>query len=147
MYKLFFFNNIWFWRCFNHWWNHYIFVCINLQENPIIQLWLFLFLIILKNNLLWIFLNILLGLHLLVPLFHHLQLQLYRIISDFLLHLLKLCLYLSCWVTRSQLSQRKAPTGALADSLTSPGHPLRENKLSIEEIKMMQFSTKKTRTN
>jgi hypothetical protein len=47
-----------------------------------------------------------------------------------------------CWVTRSQLSQRETLTGALAGSLMSPGHLLRENKLSIEEIKMMQFSTK-----
>jgi hypothetical protein len=78
-----------------------------------------------------------------VSLFHHLRLQLYRIISDFLLYLLKLCLNLSCWVTRSQLSQRETPTGALAGSLTSPGHLFRENELSIEEIKMMQFSTKK----
>jgi hypothetical protein len=84
-----------------------------------------------------VFLNILLKLHLLVSLFHHLRLQLYRIISDFLPYLLKLCLYLSGWVTRSQLSQRETPTGALAGSLTSPGHQLRENELSIEEIKMM----------
>jgi hypothetical protein len=48
---------------------------------------------------------------------------------------------------RSQLSQWESPTGALAGSLTSPGHLLRENELNIEEIKMMQFSTKKTRTN
>jgi hypothetical protein len=27
----------------------------------------------------------------------------------------------------------------------SPGHLLRENELSIEEIKMMQFSTNKTK--
>jgi hypothetical protein len=53
---------------------------------------LFLCLIILENNLLWIFLNILLKLHLLVSLFHHLWPQLYRIISDFLLYLLKVCL-------------------------------------------------------
>jgi hypothetical protein len=39
------------------------------------------------------------------------------------------------------------PSGALAGSLTSPGHLLREKELSIEEIKMMQFSTKITRTN
>jgi hypothetical protein len=71
----------------------------------------------------------------------------YWIISNFLLYLLKLCLYLSCWVTRSQLSQRETPTGALAGSLTSPGHLLRENELSIKEIKMMQSSTKITRTN
>jgi hypothetical protein len=106
-------------------------------------LWLFICLIILKNNLLWIFLNILLRLHLLVLLFHHLWLQLYRIIFDFLLYLLKLCLYLSCWVTRSQLPQRETPSGALAGSLTSPGHLSRENELSIEETKMMQFSQTK----
>jgi hypothetical protein len=135
------------WHGFNHWWDHYVSICINLQENPIIQLWLFLCLIILKNNLLWIFLNISLGMHRLISLFHHLRLQLYRIISNFLRHLLKLCLHLGCWVTRSQLPQRKAPTGALAGSLTSPGHLLRENELSIEEIKLMRFSTKKTRTN
>jgi hypothetical protein len=75
--------------------------------------------------------------------FHHLWLQLYRIISDFLLYLLKLCLYLSCWVTRSQLSHRETSSGALAGSLTSPGHLLRENELSIEKIKMMQFSQRK----
>jgi high-affinity Fe2+/Pb2+ permease len=110
-------------------------------------LWLFFYLIILKNNFLWIFLNILLGLHLLVLLSHHLRLQLYRIIFDLLLYFHNLCLYLSCWVTRSQLSQRKTPFGALAGSLTSPGHLLRKNELSIEEIKMMQFSTKKIKTN
>jgi hypothetical protein len=44
---------------------------------------------------------------------------------------------------RSQLSQWESPTGALAGSLTSPGHLLRKNELSIEEIKIMQFSTKK----
>jgi hypothetical protein len=49
---------------------------------------------------------------------------------------------LDCWVARSQLPQRKTTTGALAGSLTSPGHLLRESELSIEEIKMMQFSTK-----
>jgi hypothetical protein len=35
------------------------------------------------------------------------------------------------------------PNGALAGSLTSPGHLFRENELSTEEIKMMQFSSKK----
>jgi hypothetical protein len=39
------------------------------------------------------------------------------------------------------------PSGALAGSLTSPGHLLRENELSIEQSKMMQFSIKKTITN
>jgi hypothetical protein len=46
---------------------------------------------------------------------------------------------------RSQLPQREMSSSALAGSLTSPGHLLRENELSIEEIKMMQFSTKKTK--
>jgi hypothetical protein len=36
-------------------------------------------------------------------------------------------------------------SSALAGSLTSPNHLLRENELSIEEIKTMQFSTKKTK--
>jgi hypothetical protein len=108
---------------------------------------MFLCLITLKHDLLWIFLNIFLVLHHLISLLHCLQLQLYRIVSNLLMHLLKLCLLLSCWVTRSQLPQRKATTGALAGSLTSPGHLLRENELSIEEIKMMHFSTKRTRTN
>jgi hypothetical protein len=108
---------------------------------------MFLCLIILKHNLLGIFLNISLRLHCLISLLHCLRVQLYRIIPNLLLHLLKLCLLLSCWVTRSQLPQREAPTSALAGSMTSPGHLLRENELSIEEIKMMRFSTKRTRTN
>jgi hypothetical protein len=65
-------------------------------------------------------------LYLLVLLLHHLWLQLYRIISDFLLYLLKLCLYLSYWVTRSQLPQRETYSSALAGSLMSPDHLLRE---------------------
>jgi hypothetical protein len=43
---------------------------------------------------------------------------------------------------RSQLPHRETSSSALAGSLTCPGHLLRENELSIEEIKMMQFSAK-----
>jgi hypothetical protein len=77
-----------------------------------------------------------------VLLLYHLWLHLYWIISNLLLYLFKLCLYLSCWVTRSQLPHRETSSSALAGSLTCLGHLLRENELSIEEIKMMQFSTK-----
>jgi hypothetical protein len=58
------------------------------------------------------------------------------------LFLLRLCLYLSFWITRSQLPLGETSSSALVGSLTCPGHLLRENELSIEEIKMMQFSTK-----
>jgi hypothetical protein len=77
-----------------------------------------------------------------VLLLYHLWLHLYWIISNLLLYLFKLYLYLSCWVTRSQLPHRETSSIALAGSLTCLGHLLRENELSIEEIKMMQFSTK-----
>jgi hypothetical protein len=71
-------------------------VCVDLQKNPIVPLWLFFCLIILKDNLLWVFFYILKRLYLLVLLLYHLWLHLDWIISDLLLYLLKLCLYLSC---------------------------------------------------
>jgi hypothetical protein len=43
---------------------------------------------------------------------------------------------------RSQLPHRETSSSALSGGLTCPGHLLRENELSIEGIKMMQFSTK-----
>jgi hypothetical protein len=142
LYRLFLFNSIWFWRLSNHWWNHNIPIYVDLQKNPVVQLWLLFFLIVLKYNLLWVFFYILLWLYPLVLLLYHLWLHLYWIVSNLLLYLLKLCLYLSCWVTRSHLPHRETSSSALAGSLTCPGHLLRENELSIEEIKIMQFSTK-----
>jgi hypothetical protein len=105
-------------------------------------LWLLFCLIIPKDSLLWVFFYILLWLYLLVFLLYHLWLHLYWIISNLLLYLLKLCLYLRCWVTRSQLSHKKTSSSALAGSLTCSRHLLRQNELTVEEIKMMQFSTK-----
>jgi hypothetical protein len=89
-----------------------------------------------------VFFYILQWLYLLVLLLYHLWLHLYWIISNLLLYLIKLCLYLSCWVIWSQLPHRETFSSALAGSLTCPSHLLRENELNIEQIKMMQFSTK-----
>jgi hypothetical protein len=114
LYRLILFSIIWFWRLSNHWWNHNILIRVDLKKNPVVQLWLLFCLIILKDNLLWVFFYILLWLYLLVLLLYHLWLHLYWIISDLLLYLLKLCLYLSCWVTRSQLPHRETSSSALA---------------------------------
>jgi hypothetical protein len=70
LYRLFLFSYIRFWRLSNHWWNHNIPICVDLQMNPVVQLWLLFYLIILKDNLLWVFFYILLRLHLLVILLY-----------------------------------------------------------------------------
>jgi hypothetical protein len=84
LYRLFHFSNIEFWCLSNHWWNHNIPICVDLQKNPVVELWLLFCLIILKDNLLWVFFYILLWLYLLVLLLYHLWLHLYWIISNLL---------------------------------------------------------------
>jgi hypothetical protein len=111
-------SNIWFWHLLNYWWNHIIPICIHLLKSSVVQLWLLLWLIILKDHLLRIFLYVLLRLFLLVLLHYHPWLHLYWIILDLMLHLLGLLHHLCWWVTGSQLPIRGTSLSALAGSLT-----------------------------